>query len=402
MSTEAQPEIFQTYTKRTSCRACGAGSITHVLDLGIQYLPRFVKEPDQTLPKAPLHLVRCAACGLLQLEHTVNPDLLYREFWYRSGINQTMREALGNLVANGIRYVSEGRWLDIGANDGYLLSRVPISFHKTACEPALNFRADLEEHADEAVMEYFSHEAVDGKTFTMITSAAMFYDLDDPGHFLDSIRLSLEPGGFWINQLNDSPTMIKANAFDSICHEHLCYYDLWTLQGLYKRHGLTIVDLSFNDVNGGSARVTARRTADVMDGEPMSLLGVPKLGSAEVEGFAARTEAWRDVFGAMIEHLTGAIWCYGASTKGSTLLQYLGSTVGLVTAVADRNPMKHGLKMVGTWHPIRSEAEFRETRPSYAIVLPWAFKSEFDERERTTRARGTKFIYPLPDISVVL
>ena len=129
-----------TYTTRTTCRSCDEANFEAVLDLGDCYLPTFVVARDEALPKAPLDLVRCDSCGLLQLRHETDPELLCRDYWYRSGINQTMRDALADVVLDGMRYSKEGVWLDIGANDGYLLSRVSERFTKIASEPALNMQ----------------------------------------------------------------------------------------------------------------------------------------------------------------------------------------------------------------------------------------------------------------------
>ena len=388
-------------TERKTCRGCDAAQLESVLDLGTQFLPRFVAEPDNSLPKSPLHLVRCADCGLLQLAHTVSADLLYREFWYRSGINESMRVALHDLVRDAVRRIVRGTWLDIGANDGYLLSRVPQTFRKVAVEPALNLRDELGEHADVVVSDYFSAAAINGVKCDVITSAAMFYDLDNPGAFLDDIRNSLANGGIWINQLNDSPTMMKANAFDAICHEHLCYYDLHTLRALYDTHGLRIAAVTHNDVNGGSIRVTAMRHQDLPDKEHLPMTGMPRTSAEDAQRFARRIIKWKDVFGELVSNLGPGLWCYGASTKGSTLLQYLDMNPSF-EAVADRNPRKHGLRMVGSWLPIKNEEEFRVAAPRYALVLPWAFKSEFMAREKDARAAGTNFVFPLPNPEVVL
>lgn len=391
---------------RTTCRACQSSNITEVMSLGDQYLVNFVPSIDHSLPRAPLDLMRCSDCGLLQLRHTVNPDLLYREFWYRSSVNQTMRDALKNLVDDGLKWHKEGRWLDIGANDGYLLSILPPTFTRIACEPARNFTADLHKVSDHVIDDYFSanHDFLRGVGrrggCDVITSAAMFYDLDDPDTFVDDIVKCLSPDGVWINQLNDSPTMLKQNAFDAICHEHLCYYDVKSLAALYNRHGLSIVDISYNDVNGSSVRITAKQTG--LGGIP--LLAHRSVSAADAEAFAHRTVKWK---ANMLDLLhgplatTGGMWCYGASTKGCCLLQYLDAP-GSFKAIADRNPAKFGTLMAGTWLPVMPEQEMRDERPKHVMVLPWGFKKEFVERERELLADGTTMVFPLPTIEEVL
>ena len=394
-----------TYTERTTCRSCHEGELINVLSLGDQYLVNFVPVRDDSLPHAPLDLKRCARCGLLQLGHTVTPDLLYREFWYLSSVNQTMRDALSDVVKTGLEYHKKGRWLDIGANDGYLLSVLPEGFTRIACEPALNLTAKLRAVSDVVIDDYFTagHESLRGAGKAggchVITSAAMFYDLDEPDVFVQDIAKCLTPDGVWINQLNDSPTMLKSNAFDAICHEHLCYYDVQSIKALYERNGLGIIDISYNAVNGGSVRIVAKKGA-----QSIPLLGHMTLAPSEVFSFAMRVKKWK---ARMLDLLQGTLandgplWCYGASTKGCCLLQYLDSP-GSFKAIADRNPTKFGTVMAGTWLPVLPEQEMRDERPKHVLVLPWAFRKEFVQRERELMDDGTTLLMPLPSIEMVL
>jgi hypothetical protein len=395
--------------KRTHCRSCPAGKLQPVLSLGNQYLVNFVPEIDFSLPRSPLNLMRCEDCGLLQLEHTVDPELLYREFWYRSSVNQTMKDALADVVKTGLVYHHEGTWLDIGANDGYLLSKVPPGFRKIACEPALNFKKELEDIADSVIPDFFSADhdclrSLDSNTGAcdVITSAAMFYDLDDPNGFVSDIARALSPNGVWINQLNDSPTMLAKNAFDAICHEHLCYYDMHSLQALYTRHGLAILDVTYNETNGGSARVVAEKP--VGKSRATSLHGHKRVSDKDARLFAERTMKWKVRMGELVTGplvQSGKLWLYGASTKGCALLQYLDMNEAF-HAIADRNPLKFEKRMTGTWLPVVSEDEMRADRPRHVFVLPWAFADEFISREREMLDAGTSMIFPLPDIRIVL
>jgi len=391
---ETRPEIYEV---RDTCRNCKQKGLVEYLSLGEQYLPRFPNTPDFSLPKAPLVLCACAYCGLMQLQHTVQSDLLFRDYWYRSSINDSMRSALQNLVRDARRHRSKGTWLDIGANDGYLLSCVPGDYTKIACEPAKDFHRDLKRIADHVVPDYFSAEAV-GHKCQIITSAAMFYDLDDPHAFLEGISKTLATDGIWINQLNDSPGMLKANAFDSLCHEHLCYYDVWTLAEMYKSHGLKIIDISYNDVNGGSVRLTAAKV-----GSEFPLHGVPKPKPDDIEAFSKRVKKWKERMSELMRGAIGqtGVWCYGASTKGMVLLQYLDCHDQFV-GVADKNVKKHGLFMSGSWLPITDEVALRNSKPKYVLVLPWAFRTEFIAREAALRESGATLIFPLPNPELVL
>jgi hypothetical protein len=387
--------IYETITR---CRACHASDLEPVLDLGEQFIPRFVAEIDYGLPRAPLQLVRCIPCGLLQLQHTVKNDLMFRKYWYRSSINQTMKDALTDVVDRATQYHRFGAWLDIGANDGFLLSQVPETFAKTACEPALDFLEPLSKHAQTVVPEYFSKAACPGP-YDVITSCAMFYDLDEPEKFVRDIHDVLSPDGIWINQLSDSPTMLEKNDFAAVCHEHLTYYDVHVLADLYRRCGLTITRVTHNDVNGGSVRVIARKSTRARE----DLVGIKKPTREDCQTFAKRALKWKE---RMLDLCHGPFaqrgcWIYGASTKMTVMLQYLDSHDSFI-GVAERNPLKYNLRMVGSWLPIVSEDAMRENQPGYILVGPWSFRDEFLRRERATLDAGSTFVFPLPNIELVL
>jgi hypothetical protein len=391
------------YEARTACRVCGK-DLEIVLDLGEHYLPRWIpqeqaEELKPKLPKAPLRLARCTTCGLLQLAEAIEPDLVYRKYWYRSSINTSMQTALLNLVRDAQAWHTSGKWLDIGANDGTLLKFVPRSFERFACEPALDFTEELRGIADLVIPDYFGlkYRIANCK---VITSAAMFYDVDQPDDFVESIALSLAPDGMWINQLNDAPSMIAGNAWDGICHEHNLYYDLPNLDALYKRHGLKILRVTHNDVNGGSIRITAARTehkcSAELDIDPR-MTPTPQ----QILRFSTRAVRWKQRMSKLIDSLPKPIYGYGASTKGGTLLQYLDSP-GMLKGVGERNPLKYGTVQSGVWSPIISEDEMRESNPGTLFVLPWAFRKEFVDRESEARAKGTMLLFPLPHIELVL
>jgi hypothetical protein len=391
------------YTEKTACRACGK-DLEIVLDLGQHYLPRWipreqVEELKPKLPIAPLRLARCTTCGLLQLADSIEPDLVYRKYWYRSAINASMQTALLNLVRDAQAWHTSGKWLDIGANDGTLLKFVPRSFEKYACEPAYDFTSELHKIADSVMADYFK-ASPETRNAKVITSAAMFYDVDQPDEFVEDIAQTLAPDGVWLNQLNDAPSMVEANAWDGICHEHNLYYDLPNLEALYKRHGLKILRVTHNDVNGGSMRVAAARlehhAAPKHDTDPR-LTPTPQ----QVLRFSLRAVRWKQRMRDLVKSFPKPIYGYGASTKGGTLLQYL-DVPNLLVAVAERNPLKYGTVQSGVWSPIIPEENMREAAPGTLFVLPWAFRKEFIEREDAIRAAGTFLLFPLPHIEMVL
>lgn len=389
------------YETRESCRSCQGKNLVPVLNLGDQYIAKFEDTADIYLPRAPMLLVRCGGCGLLQLMHTVDPDLMFREYWYRSGINKTMRDEMRDVATQALAFNDEGgAWLDIGANDGTLLSCVPKDFVRVACEPAATFTHQLREHCDVVVPDYFSAAAIKDKgerEFDVITSCAMFYDLDDPASFVQDIAKVLAKNGVWVNQLNDSPTILRNNAFDGICHEHLTYWSVPQLKELYGRFGLKIVKVTANEINGGSVRVFAVHNDRSLD----EVRGVFETPSAEdVDLFAHRVVRWKH---RMVEILNdevsrrGPVWGYGASTKAVSMLQYLNQNQ-VFTAIADRNPAKWGKVMSGTWIRVASEEEFRAAKPHMAVAFIWAFRNEILARERPLMDSGTTMLMPLPNV----
>lgn len=389
-------EAFTVFAQIAGCRVCDSPLLDTVLDLGSQPIVAFPQSPSAGYV-APLEMVRCGACGTAQLLHTVRDDLLWGdEYWYRSGMNATMRDALLDVVKQGVAIHQEGVWLDIGANDGCLLDQVPPGFEKIPCEPARPFHDILRAKYPRLIDRPFSATVaadLKGKC-SVITSCAMFYDVEDPQAFIRAVAGCLRPGGVWINQFTDLEDMLRMNAFDSICHEHRIYYDPRVVANLYAQQGFEITSLTRNSVNGGSVRVEARL------GTPGPALD-DRITGLQLKVFAGRVKRWRDSTREILEAIpSGNLWCYGASTKGICILSYLG-IADRFRGVADRNPEKHGRYMPGSALRITDEAEMRESKPYWLFVLPWAFKNEFVQREKELIESGTRMIFPLPNMEVV-
>ncbi len=412
---------------RTSCRVCGSTALTKVIDLGEQYLQGSFVKPGKELPpmrRIPTILVRCdpsrdeKACGLLQMEHSVPPSILYSAYWYRSGTNRTMRDHLKGIAEEAAAMVGgrDARVLDIGCNDGTLLGYYPRSFTKFGIDPSDVAQEAKGDHT--VVQDAFPSERLDqltqGRPFDAITSIAMFYDLEDPVAFVRSIKRSLAPEGVWIFEMSYMPSMLELDSYDTICHEHLEYYSLAVIENVLKRAGMKVVRVGRNDINGGSLRCYATHAESFKFSTKEFVHSLEALRQQEFDlaldtdkpyrNFQERINVHRSELTALLKKLKGAgkrIHIYGASTKGNTILQWCGIDRFVIDCAADRNPDKHGARTLGTDIPIVSEEESRAAKPDYYLVLPWHFKAEFLERERETLARGTGMIFPLPTIEVV-
>lgn len=411
--------------ERRTCRVCECTSLRPVLSLGDLCVSGFPTEEEAGSERAPLDLVLCdpssGGCGLVQLRHTVAPELLYRHYWYRSVTNEAMRRALADITARAEDVASLQRGdlvLDIGCNDGTLLRSYRTAGVKLCgFEPAKNLVMFARQGTDVIVNDFFSarafQDAFGAEKAKVITTIAMFYDLEDPNTFVAGIRECLADDGLWINQMASLPLMLEMNAFDNICHEHLEYYSLTVLAELYRRHGLTIVDVETNDVNGGSFRVFARkaeRAGDVGFGSARvdAMLHFEQRLAlnthAPYDAFAQRVETAKAELLEFLEKELAAgrrIYGYGASTKGNTLLQYYGVDTRLVPAIADRNPEKWGRRTAGTQIPIVSEEQARADRPDYFLALPWHFMGAFREREADFLTEGGRFLVPLPRVKIL-
>ena len=400
-------------TARSTCRSCSSPNLELVLDLGNLYVSNFADVPESNRwPRVPLELLMCQQCGLVQLRHTTPGEWLYSRYWYKSGVSATMRGALADITAKASRFSGLDRGdsvLDIGCNDGTLLRSYNVEgIRRIGFEPAENLLSEAAVGTDRVVNDFFSAQPVHGEQFRIITSIAMFYDLEDPNAFVADVASLLHQEGVWIIEMHYLPQVLARNAFDSICHEHLEYYSLAALESLLERHGLIVADAETNDVNGGSLRVyvihrdcpAASVTARQQRVEALRAKEhFANLAQAQTYAkFSSRIRRIGERLRAYIEserERNKQISLYGASTKGNTLLQVFGLDRSLIRSAAERNPEKWGRFTVGTWIPIISEAEARAHANDF-LVLPWHFLNEIQMRERDFLGRGGKLILPLP------
>lgn len=403
-----------------NCRICG-GNTKRILSLG-QHYPNGFYESTVGSP-AELALCGCGKCGLVQIEDHPSLDSMYRQYWYKSGMNQAMRDELHDIVSSISNWASLSAndvVLDIGSNDGTLLSVYPKELFRVGIDPATNLAKEAEAHASVILPDYFTaknyHAAAKSKA-KAITSVAMFYDLPDPNEFVCDIVECLDDQGIWILQISYTPLMIKQLAFDNVCYEHLEYYFLRDVDKLCRAHGLKIVDAFLNDANAGSVRVYVAKDAYHMENakslhfadvgwmRAKALLDMEsKLPDDLWSSFSSQIRVLKEKTTRYLREAVSAgksVWGYGASTKGNTLLQYYGLGPDIITAIAERNPEKWGLKTNGTEIPIVSEEDMRRAAPDLLLVLPWTFSAAFAEREKAYLDNGGALVIPLPNLHII-
>lgn len=409
------------FSKITSCRISGSTNLLKVLTLGNSTLTGvFPPNKSQEVTVGPLDLVWCTDSGLLQLGHSYDLNEMYGDnYGYRSGLNQSMVNHLVTKVQNLTKFCplkNDDLVVDIGSNDGTLLNSYGLkSLRRVGIDPTgLKFK-DYYEDGIDLIPDFFSAQLLQNlyanAKAKIITSISMFYDLENPFEFVKNISQVLDKEGIWHFEQSYMPAMLRQNAYDTICHEHLEYYSLNVVKNLLERADLKIIDVQMNSVNGGSFAVTASHSDSkyqeniplinwLLGQEERMELHTPK----PYQDFAQRIFGHREDLVQLINNLKNAgktICGYGASTKGNVLLQFCGFSTNHIDAIAEVNEQKYGCFTPGSLIPIMSEEEVKSSKPDYMLVLPWHFKDSIIKREAEYLASGGKLIFPLPEIEII-
>jgi hypothetical protein len=391
-----------------------------VLSLGEQFLTGvFPKSENEVVSKGPLDLVWCPDSGLLQMKQSYSLDEMYGDnYGYRSGLNGSMVRHL-QLKIRGlekfIKLSSSDLVIDIGSNDATSLKAYTTRCKKVGIDPTgKKFR---QYYTDDIhlIPDFFTAEKFTAQFKTekarLITSIAMFYDLEQPMLFVKDIEACLKDDGIWHFEQSYMPSMLRTNSYDTICHEHLEFYSFKVVKNILEQNGLRVVDVQMNAVNGGSFAVTAcKKNASFQSNMPIiewmlqqeedMALDTPR----PYREFEERVFRHRKNLTNLIENLVAdkkKVFGYGASTKGNVLLQFCGLTRDHIPCIAEVNEDKFGSFTPGTKIPIVSEKDARAMKPDYFLVLPWHFKTGILEREKEFIENGGKFIFPLPEIEIV-
>ncbi|MFB2567015.1 class I SAM-dependent methyltransferase [Rhizobium sp. IMFF44] len=408
------------YKKIDACRLNGDANLISILNLGSQELTGvFPKTRQEAVTKGPLELVWCPSSGLVQLAHSYAAEEMYGDnYGYRSGLNQSMVDHLTrkiNFLERRANLIAGDVVLDIGSNDATSLKAYKTAgVTKIGIDPTGNKFREYYSDDVKLVPDFFTaanFRSVSDRKAKIVTSIAMFYDLDDPISFARDIESILDDNGIWHFEQSYLPSMLRMTSYDTICHEHLEYYSLQSVQTILQAAGMKVVDVEMNAINGGSFAVTAAKASStakvndavikwLMEQEHRMGLHTPR----PYREFEERVFRHREDLTRLVRALVAdgkKILGYGASTKGNVLLQFCGFTEADIPAIAEVNQEKFGRFTPGTHIPIVSEAEALEMQPDYYLVLPWHFKEGILRRETAFRERGGKFIFPFPEIEII-
>jgi SAM-dependent methyltransferase len=406
-----------------ACRSCSKAGLETILSLGAMPLANSLLRADQLdapEPRHPLDLAFCPACSLVQITETVPPEKLFRDYLYFSSFSDGMvahaRELVGRLVRER-RLGAQSLAVEVASNDGYLLQ-----WYKTASvpvlgiEPARNVAAVAErDRGIPTIAEFFDlalaqRLATEGRRADVIHANNVLAHVADLAGFVAGIRTLLAPGGVAIIEVPYLGEMIPRLEFDTIYHEHLCYFSLTALDALFRRHGLAIADVEEIALHGGSLLLQVARDEDAATAAPRVAAMLARERSIGMTAppyyadFAPRVARWRDQFRAFLaaQRREGRrIAAYGAAAKGATLLNAAGIGRESIDFVVDRSTYKQGLFMPGVHLPIRPTEALLEEQPDLVVLLAWNFREEIVAQQAEYVRRGGRFVVPIPEVAFV-
>jgi cyclopropane fatty-acyl-phospholipid synthase-like methyltransferase len=405
--------------KIKKCRSCGSKKLKHAFDMGVQKLTGiFPKSKMEKIPEGSLALIFCENCNLLQLLNSFDPNIMYGDdYGYMSSLNKSMVTHLKN-KAEKIKKLANFKngdvVLDIGSNDGTFLSFFSKNLKLVGVDPTIKklkkyYRKDVIKIAD-----FFSEDRIKkkiNKKIKAVTSISMFYDLEDPINFAEQIHEILDKNGIWHLEQSYMPMMLKNNSYDTICHEHLEYYSLKSIKYIFDKVGFKIIDLQFNDINGGSFAITvAKNDSNFKNSNKMVdwllnkelLFGYNNLTT--FKKFFNNIKKHKESFRNLLQNLKDdkkKVIGYGASTKGNVILQYCNINENLIPYIAEVNKFKLGRYTPGSKIKIISEELAKKMNPDFFVVLPWHFKNFILNKEKKFLKKEGKIIFPLPDIEII-
>ena len=404
--------------KVKECRICKKKNIKKLFSLGEMCFTGKFPSINQKIEKKPVTLIICKNCELVQLGHNFDLKYLYGpDYGYRTGINKTMLNHVSNVVKNlskKTQLKKNDLVLDIASNDGSLLKFYKKNIITFGIDPILQKYIKEYEKINYKIADFFSASKISHltkKKFKIITALSVFYDAADPNKFIKDAKKLLSKDGIFLLEFADLASIVKNKMFDTICHEHLEYYSSKVILNLCKKNNLRIFDIKKNDINGASKQYfichvgskyknNLKVINSTLDSEKKLKLSDEKTYKQFITNINKSKNKLYN-FLKKEKKLGKKIHGYGASTKGNVLMQYYKIDNKMIDFIAERNKNKFNLYTPGTDIKIISEELSRFYKPDYYLVLPWHFKSEILAREKEIRKKGTKFIFPLPELKII-
>ena len=406
--------------KINKCRSCKGKQLKQAFSLGEQYLTGiFPRNKKESITKGHLSMVICKNCSLLQLEHSFDSDEMYGDnYGYMSSLNQSMFEHLRNKVPKLKKKVQlsyKDIIVDIGSNDGTFLSFFDRKFKLIGVDPTIKkfskyYRKDILQ-----IPNFFSYDILknklNNKKAKLITTISMFYDLPNPIKFVEDVYNILDKNGLWHLEQSYMPSMIRNFSYDTICHEHLEYYSLKSIKFILDKVGFKIIDIEFNDINGGSFALTvAKKNSAYIENKKIVEWLLEKEEILKYNELATHKNFYKECLKQKkllvdllknLKDMKKKVLGYGASTKGNVILQFCNIDEKLIENIGEVNKYKFNKFTPGSNIKIISEKQMKSLKPDYLLVLPWHFKDFIVKKEKKFLTDGGRLIFPLPDIEII-
>ncbi len=407
------------------CRNCKSKNLEKIIFLGKQVVSSiFPEKKKKNSKKYSLDLYECKKCKLVQLGKSIPLGNMYGEtYGYRSSLSKLMVNHLYQKylkLKKIIKFKNYSNILDIGSSDSTFLnffSNEKKNYNCFGIDPSAKKYSNYYNNDVNLIVDYFSAEAVNSrikklklknKKFKLISSFAMFYDIDDPNKFCKDIHKLLEKNGIWILEMSHFPMLLSNLTYDQICHEHVTYYTLNVFKKIAEKNGLKVIDFSFNIINGGSIEIVCapNKSKIKVNSEKIKnqVLLENNISNKDYSKFNLRVDNIKKTTNLMLDNIKSAkksLIGYGAATKGNIVLNHCNIGSDKISLICDENQEKFGRYTPGTNIKIISKKEMRKRNPDYLLVLIWSFKSEVIKQEIKYIKKGGKLIFHLPFLHIV-